>query len=77
MCAAAAAASRGREYKDDGFRVYSSSKLMLLMATAELHRRLEPSGVECFAAHPGEHPGIDGSQHAEAPRHCWKLACRG
>jgi NAD(P)-dependent dehydrogenase (short-subunit alcohol dehydrogenase family) len=47
-------ATRGRRFKDSGFKVYSCSKLMLLMATAELHRLLEPEGVECFAAHPGE-----------------------
>jgi hypothetical protein len=44
---------RGKGFKDSGFKVYCCSKLMLLMASAELHACLAPSGTACFAAHPG------------------------
>lgn len=36
------------------FRAYADAKLMLLVWTRELNRRLRGTGIDTFAVHPGE-----------------------
>ncbi|KIY95843.1 Retinol dehydrogenase 13 [Monoraphidium neglectum] len=43
---------RGLNSPASTFRAYGCAKLMLLMWTRELNRRLRGTGIDCFAVHP-------------------------
>ena len=51
------AMTRGKNKTESDMQVYGTSKLYNIMVAKALNETLKGSGVESFAAHPGEGPG--------------------
>ncbi len=47
-------ACRGEKKTKSDMNVYGTSKIYLIMASKALNERLKGTGVEVFAAHPGD-----------------------
>jgi short-subunit dehydrogenase len=49
-------AKRGEKKDSSDMNVYGTSKIYLIMASKALNEKLKGTGVEVFAAHPGDLP---------------------